>query len=129
MTTHHGKSGLVKVGSNTVAEVRNWSVTEQVDTVDDTVQQDTAKSHLVGVPAWDGNMECFWDRSDTNGQEALTIGASVTLNLYPMGAGSGATYYTGTATVTRRGVSVPHDGGVMRSFDFQGNGALSQATV
>lgn len=129
MATHHGKNGVVKVGSNSVAEVRDWNVNETVDTVDDTVQGDTWKTHLAGVPEWDGDMECFWDETDTNGQQALTIGASVTLNLYPEGAGSGATYKTGTASVTGVSIGVPHDGGVSRRITFKGNGALTESTV
>lgn len=129
MATHHGKNGVVKVGTYSVAEVRGWNVTEQVDTVDTSVQGSTAKTHMTGIPEWSGDMECFWDETDTNGQQALTIGTSVTLNLYPEGAGAGATYKTGTASITQVGMAVPHDGGVMRSFNFQGNGALSEAIV
>lgn len=129
MSTHHGKDGTVKVSSNTVAEIRSWSVNQTVDTVDDTVMGDTWKTHLVGIPEWDGEMECFWDETDTNGQESLTIGASVTLNLYPEGASSTDKYYTGTASVTRIGVALSVDGGVMRTVGFKGNGALTGATV
>ncbi|WP_178134051.1 phage tail tube protein [Vineibacter terrae] len=129
MATHHGKEGVVKVGTNTVAETRTWSINQSVETVDDSSQGDGWKSHLVGMPEWDGEMECWWDETDTTGQEALEIGESVTLNLYPMGAATGAKYYTGTATITRVGMSVPVDGGVSRSFSFKGNGALTKATV
>lgn len=129
MATHHGKHGVVKVGSNTVAEVDRWSVRESVDTVDDTAQADTAMTHLVGIPGWSGSLSCHWDETDTNGQEALTIGASVTLNLYPEGAGSGATYKTGTATITEIGIEVTKNGVVSREFSFTGNGALAQTAV
>ena len=129
MATHHGKLGVVKVGSNTVAEVVEWDVEETVDTVEDTAQGDTAMTHLAGIPGWTGNLRCHWDETDTNGQQAMTIGASVTLNLYPEGTGSGAKYKTGTATITKVGIGVSHQGVVSREFSFQGNGALTEAAV
>ena len=36
MATFHGNSGVVKIGANTVAEVRSFGVTETMDTVDAT---------------------------------------------------------------------------------------------
>jgi len=129
MGTTHGKSGVVKVGVNTVAEVDQWSVRQTVDTADDTAQGDTAMTHLVGIPGWSGSLTCHWDATDTNGQQALSIGASVTLNLYPGGAGSGATYKSGTASITEIGITVTKNGVVSREFSFTGNGALAEATV
>lgn len=129
MATHHGKNGVVKVGSNAVAEVQQFSVTEQVGTVDDTAMGDTDETHLVGIKSWNGSLQCSWDETDTNGQEALTVGASVTLNLYPEGTGSGASYMTGTATITEVTRDIKRDGVVTRSFNFKGNGALTHTTV
>lgn len=129
MGTHHGKNGVVKVGSNVVAEVQSFTVTETVGTVDDTAMGDTAETHLVGITSWTASVQCSWDETDTNGQEAMTVGASVTLSLYPEGSGSGASYMTGTATITQSGIDTKRDGVVTRSFDCKGNGALSRTTV
>lgn len=129
MATHHGKNGVVKVGTNAVAEVDRWNVRENVETSDDTAQGDAAKTHWTGIPGWNGSLMCHWDETDTNGQQALTIGASVTLNLYPEGAGSGATYKTGTASITDITLEVTKNGIVSREFTFEGNGALTEATV
>lgn len=131
MATHHGKDGVVKVGSNAVAEVDNWSVTETAEVAEDTAMGDTWKSHIAGktINSWSGNLNCHWDESDTQGQQALTVGASVTLNLYPEGAGVGATYKSGLATITSVGVTVAKDGVVSRAFAFQGNGALAEQAV
>ena len=41
-------------------------------------------------------VECHWDETDTNGQEALDVGTSATIELYPEGADSGDAYYHGT---------------------------------
>lgn len=129
MGTHHGKNGVVKVGSNAVAEVDRWSLQESVETSDDTAQGDAAKTHLAGIPGWSGDLMCHWDETDANGQEALTIGASVTLNLYPEGTGAGAAYSTGTGTITNITREVTKNGTVSRSFTFEGNGVLTHTTV
>ena len=44
MATHVGSAGVVKVGSNTIAEVRNWSVDQSQDTVETTKLGDTIKT-------------------------------------------------------------------------------------
>ena len=71
----------------------------------------------------------LWDETDTTGQGALTIGAEVTLNLYPEGDASGDVYYTGSAIVTGRTINSSYDGLVEMSISVQGNGALTQTTV
>lgn len=129
MATHHGKDGVVKVGSNAVAEVKEFSVESGVEVADDTVMGDAWKTHLTGQKQWSGSLTCNWDETDTTGQEALTEGASVTLNLHPEGADTGDKYLTGTATITSITLSASLDGVVTRAFQFQGNGALAWATV
>jgi len=129
MATHTGSAGIVKIGSNTVAEVRNWTLDQSQDTVEDTALGDTVKTYKTTLSSSSGTVDCFWDESDTSGQVACTIGASVTLNLYPEGATTGDTYYTGTALITSVGVSQSHDGIVERSIGFQVTGAVTITTV
>lgn len=131
MTTHHGKDGVVKVGSNAVAEVDNWSLNQSAKVADDTAMGDTWETHIAGktINSWQGSLTCHWDAADTNGQEALDVGASVTLKLYGEGTGTGAVEYSGTATVTSVGMTVPKDNVIQRTFNFQGNGALAQGVV
>ena len=130
MSTHHGKAGVVRSGAtNAVAEVVEFTIEESVDVVDDTVMGDTSKTHLIGVKSWKASVSCFWDETDTNGQQTFTIGASVTAGLYPEGVGSGATYCSGTATITGISIGVPKDGVVTRNFELEGNGALAWSTV
>lgn len=129
MGTHHGNGGLVKVGANTVAEVKEWSVESGADLAEDTAMGDTWKTRLVGLKEWSGSLSCHWDETDTNGQEALTEGASVTLNLYYEGAATGAKYHSGTALITRITMTTSLDGVVQRAFQFSGSGALSWSTA
>ena len=129
MATHAGKEGTVKIGANTVAEIRTWSIEETTNTAPDTTLGDEWETHLVTTKAWTGQLECFWDETDTNGQGALTSGASVTLNVHPEGDTSGDTFYSGTATVTTITRQANNEGLVEAAFSFTGNGALSESTV
>ena len=129
MATHAGKEGLVKVGSNTVAEVRTWTINTNADVIEDTAMGDTARTYLSGLTSADASVDVFWDETDTNGQVSFAVGASVTLAVYPEGATSGDTYYSGTAIVTGRTITSSFDGMVEASFTLQGSGALTAATV
>jgi hypothetical protein len=130
MANHTGNEGVVKIGTATVAEVKSWSIDETTETLEDTVIGDTARTRKPsGISSWSGSLEAFWDETDTLGQGAMTIGAEVTLNLYPEGAVSGDTYFTGSAIITSISRSASFNGMVEASFSFEGNGALTQSTV
>jgi hypothetical protein len=129
MATHVGTSGVVKVGANAVAEVTGFTIDETNDTVEDTTLTDTAKSYIALRKDATGTIECHWDETDTTGQGALTVGASVTLNLYPEGADAADTYYTGTALVTGVSQNVSLDGVIARTITVQFSGGVSTTTV
>jgi len=129
MATHVGTSGVVKVGTNAVAEVTGFNIDETNDTVEDTSLTDTAKTYIALRKDATGTIECHWDETDSNGQEALDVGASVTLNLYPEGADSGDAYYTGTALVTGASVAVTMDGIISRTLNVQFTGGVTHTTV
>ena len=100
MAVHKGSEGVVKVGSDTVAEVTGFSFDETSDTIESTALSNTARSYVADYVTFSGTVDCMWDETDTNGQGSMTVGSTVTLNLYPEGSGSGATYYTGSAIIT-----------------------------
>ena len=129
MATHTGSEGTVKVGANAIAEIRSFSIEESADTLEDTTMGDTARTYKSSLTTYTGTVDVLWDETDTTGQGALTIGASVTLNLDPEGDTSGDTYYTGTAIVTGRTINSSFDGLVEMSISVQGSGALSETTV
>jgi hypothetical protein len=129
MSTHTGSAGTVKVGSNAIAELKSWTLDQSQDTVETTKLGDTVKTYSATQSSSSGTMDCFWDETDSNGQVALAIGTTATLNLYPEGATSGDTFYSGSAIITSVGVSQSHDGIVERSFGFQITGAVTIATV
>ena len=129
MATHTGTDGIIKVGSNTVAEVRNFSLDLSADTIEDTAMGDPARTFKAGLTTASASFDAFWDESDTNGQQALDPGSSVTLVLYPEGVASGDTYFTGTALVTSKTVNVTFDGMVEASFAATYTGAVTETQV
>lgn len=129
MATHTGSEGTVKVGSNAIAEIRSFSIEETADTLDDTTMGTIARTYKSSLTTYTGTIDVLWDETDATGQGALTIGALVTLNLYPEGDTSGDVYLTGEAIVTGRSVNSTFDGLVEMSISVQGTGALSQTTV
>ena len=129
MATHKGSEGLIKVGSATVAEVKSYSLEESADTIETTKMGDAARTYLPSLTSFSGSIDCFWDETDTSGQVALAVGASVTLVFYPEGAASGDTYYSGTALVTGKTITGSFDGMVEASISVQGTGAITTTTV
>lgn len=129
MATHKGSEGIVKVGSNSVAEIRSYSIEESADTLEDTSMGDSARTYKPSLTSFSGSLDVFWDETDTSGQGALSIGSEVTLNVYPEGDASGDIYYTGSAIVTGVSRTGAFDGLVEASISVQGNGALTETTV
>lgn len=129
MANHHGTEGLVRVGTNTVAEVTGFSFTATAEYAEDTTLADTSKTYNVtAINAWNGNVTAFWDETDTTGQVALAPGANVSLVLAPEGVGAGATRYSGNALITEITRNVQRGAVTEITFNFIGNGALTVAT-
>lgn len=129
MAVHKGSEGTVEVGSNAIAEIRSYSLEESADTLEITTMGDTARTYLPSLTTFSGSVDVYWDETDTTGQGALTIGAEVTLNVYPEGDTAGDVYYTGSAIVTGVTRSASFDGMVEASISVQGTGALTSETV
>ena len=129
MATHTGSSGLVKVGTNTVAEVRSFTLDTTAELLEDTALTDTSKTFQVGKKGATASVECFWDETDTNGQIAIAEGEQVTLYLYPEGATSADYYFGGTWIISANSVSTPTDGMIEATFSATLTGALTRGTV
>ena len=128
MATFTGKAGVVQTGSNALAEVRSYSITQTGDTTESTSMGDSAKTFEATLTEFSGSVDLFFDDTDTSGQVSLTIGSSFTLNLAPEGTGSGAYKLSGSAIVTDITRTAAHDGLVEMSIAFQGTGALTIGT-
>ena len=122
MATHLGKEGIIKVGNETVAEVRSWTLATTVETVDASHLGDDWKIHKPTQKSWHGSLSCFWDESDTQGQGVLAVGETVTLQLYVENDTPPA--FSGTALVTGVDYTGAHNGLVEANIAFQGSGEL-----
>ena len=129
MANHVGSEGTVKVGTNTVAEIKSWSLDIQGEVIEDTELNDAWKTHKPGIKSWSGSVECHWDETDLLGQGAMVVGNEVTLNLYPEGDVLGDQYYSGLAIFTGKSMGGENGGIVSASFNFTGNGILNEPTV
>ena len=128
MATHLGKEGTVQVGSNAIGEIRSFSIDETIDTVEDTSMGDASKSYLASIKDFSGSVDVLYDETDTNGQTALAVGSSVTLNFAPEGSDSGDVKLTGTAIVTGKSITSTFDGLVESTITVQGTGGLTTTT-
>jgi len=128
MATHTGSEGTIKIGSDTLGEIRSYTLESTGEVIEDTSMGDSARSYKAGLTTFTGSLEVFFDEGDT-AQGNLDAGSSVTLEVYPEGATSGDTYYNGTAIVTGRTITASFDGMVEMSISVQGSGGLTESTV
>lgn len=128
MATFSGSGGVVRIASNNVAEVRNWSCEASADTIDDSVMGDTWRTFKGGLQSWTGSADVLFDDTDT-AQTACSVGSSVTVTFCMEGTGNGQHKLTGTAIVTARNISGSHEGLVEASLSFQGTGTLTEGVM
>jgi hypothetical protein len=125
---HKGSEGFVRAGTNLVAEIRGYEYSHTNEPIDDTVLADTDRTFKPGLNSWAGNLSCFWDETDTNGQEALIAGSTATMTFYPEGTSTATTdvSHTGVAIVEEVTRRAAIQGIVEVDFRFRGTGALTQ---
>ena len=130
MATYLGNDGKVIVGSSgEIANVRSWSLEETAATAETTAMGSTLATHVSTITSWTGSCEVFWDKSDSDGQIAASVGSSITIKFQPEGSDSGDTIWSGSAIVNGHSKTASHDGIVEASISFQGTGTLTSGTV
>ncbi len=129
MANHKGSEGIVQIGSNTIAELLDYSIDETGDTIEDSELSDTAKTFQSDMTSWTGSINAHWDETDTTAQGAMVIGASITVTFLPEGNVTGDVSRVGTAIVTGKGMAGSKGSMVTQSFSLQGTGALVDGTV
>ena len=128
MATFSGSAGVVKAGGNAIAEITSFYVEQTADTIEDTSMGDSSKTYLASIKDFSGTVDVLYDETDTNGQTALSLGSSVTLNFAPEGTSSGDVKLTGTAIVTGKSITSSFDGLVESTITVQGTGGLTTTT-
>jgi len=129
MATLTGNGGTVKVGSDSIAEIRSFSVDETMDTIEDSAMGDSYRTFKTSLRSWNGSVDVFFDDTDTTGQGALAVGSEVALSFQVEGDESGDHLLSGNALVTGRTINSSFDGMVEASLTLQGTGELSETTV
>lgn len=135
MATYTGHSGVVSVGGNAVAEVKDYSLEITANTVDATTLNNTAdagwtRSKVVNR-SWSVSINCFFDDAAANGQiemqnemmqaaTAMLANDGVTISC----AGGGQTF-SGSVLITSISETVSGDGLIEVSFTATGLGALA----
>jgi hypothetical protein len=129
MSNHTGQEGVAKFADSAIAELRSFTVTETAETVDDTVKGDAWRTNKVTLKSWTAEAVALWDETDTNGQQACTIGAEGVFTFCFEGDTAGDTIQTGTGIVTERSIESPEDGLVPINLSIQGTGALVEGVA
>jgi len=128
MANSLGKDGVLKISTTTVAEIRGYTLNETTATTEDTVIGDAFTTHKATLRSWQCSGDMFWDPVD-GGQAIITVGATVTVNLYPRGIAASTHYKSGSAIITGFDITSRHDSMVEASFSAMGTGPLSTLTV
>lgn len=132
MATFKGKDGVVKAGAsgseNAIGEIRNFSVEETADTIEDTSMGDSARTYKDSLTSFTASVDALFDDGDT-AQTAMTIGSELSFLFLPEGTTTGDYQLSGTGIVTSISRSQSYDGLVEISFSVQGSGALTIGTA
>jgi len=128
MATHTGSEGTVKIGSDTLGEIRSYTIESSGETIEDSTMGDSARTYKAGLTTFTASFEVYFDETDT-AQNSVDAGSSITFSVYPEGDTAGDTYYTGSGIVTGRSITASFDGMVEMSLSVQGSGALTETTV
>jgi predicted secreted protein len=137
MASHAGKEGKITVkasgGSATnVASLRSWTLNETSEVIDATVMNPagvTYRTNVASFRAWEGSASLLWDDAADAGQALCVPGDTVELVVYPEGASTGDTTYTGNAIITAVNKTASYDGLVEMEVTFSGTGALTTGTA
>lgn len=129
MATFSGSDGVIRIGTAVMAEVRSWSVDQTSDTNDDTVMGDSWRTHKPSLKSWTGSADVLFDDTDTAGQVACVLGATITVSFMMEGNSTGDHRLFGSAIITGKTVNTSYDGLVESSITFQGTGALSEGVA
>jgi len=124
-----GRNGVVKVSSNTVAEVVGFSFDEQCAVIDDSALGDQELTYVAGDITRTGSIECHWDKSDSTGQGALDIGSTVTLVLQREGDDTGDETLSFSAVITGKSTANAKGAMVSQNFTFQASGSVTEGTA
>ena len=119
MAVLKGKNGVVKVGTQAVANVTSYSVSEEADMLETTSIGTgvNGRTYVPGLRQITGSIDCNIDPSDTNGQMQFEVGYTVGIVLE---LATGVSLQ-GDVIITGSSIEVGVADLITASFDFQSN--------
>lgn len=130
MPKHTGNEGTLKLGAATLGEFREWEISVEPMTVDQTVAGDTWDDiQLLGRSKWSGSATVLFDETDAGQVAAMDAAALLTGYFYFEGETAGDTYFTGSLAITNYSVKASYTDNMELSITFTGSGALTRTTV
>lgn len=129
----HYRGKLVEVDFNSVdvsGDGRSVSLEEKADVLDDTVYGADRRTKIASLEDGSGSLEALdvsgaWD----TGFQALAVGTSATMVIYPEGNTSTKRSITFTAVITSRKTDFPYDDLAKVSVSFEISGDVTEGTV
>jgi len=128
MADYHGYDGIVKVGGSAVGSVQRWNVDQRAETTQGYGMGDAWMATRATVKSFEGSMEFYYDPTETAGAN-IVPGDTLSVELFPGGEATGNAFFSGSVVVTGVPLSVPKDGWVTKTVNFQGDGALTESTA
>ena len=136
MANYEGSAGTVKIKSGAdaltaIASVRGWSMDITRDTVENTSMGVGSRTYLKGLQSYSGSMDIVYDDSE-NAIVATALNPdtddTVSVEFYSDASVDG-TKFAGDVIVTGYSVTASYDGLSEASVSFQGNGAITTASI
>ena len=126
MAVASGIDGKVKIGSDTLLSITEWSLDIKQSVQDVTAFGDTWEQKIKGLLGASGSLKGICDVADTTGQfllynTTLLTTVTVTLLLYV----TAAKYYTATAYIDGMKIGNKVDGVAEVEFSFVVDGAIT----
>lgn len=128
-TTIFGNDGSIEVSGNAIAEITEFEHTRTNATVEDTSMGDSHVTRKPGINDFSGSISFWYAIDDATGQDVLTVGAQVTLKLYPEGNTTGKREITAPVIISEVSLSQPKDNIVSGSISYVAASADSEAAV
>lgn len=123
-----GKNGIIKFTDVAVTMVRDWSLDETGDTVEDTVIGDDSRTFKPTINSATGSLNLYYDEEDL-AAEGVSVGDEVEAELYPDGEAEGSTVFEFSIIITSVGQSASFDGMTEKTIAFQVTGPVTKDTV
>lgn len=126
MAEYTGEALYLKFGSTVLSgDFRQFSVSENVDLVDASAGADAARTYLARLEDGTASLRLLDQSDGTALWDALDKGTSGTLEWAPEGTATGNGRHYAVAIVSSRERSMPYDGVVELSVEFQLSGVVT----